>query len=742
MNKLFYREHVVSAFLRELWIVIKNIELNVDLDLMNNLIYCLNEIICKLRCNMRLLSLFYAVLKGKMSYYVGVLYDEETLNLSEDLVDTLVNILYNDIRDNISVSEFYSYLNNVGFYKKHDESIECEQENWADYDVNDIYSFLYSVIEKVYSNFQPVEDSTLCSINSHDLSCKYVDRDKNLKIYYITDIHITGQDVHLKPGDKLKYKDVSLNVNNIVSNLSGDILLIGGDISRDFEKFEEFIKILYYTLLDNVDKLPLVIFVLGNHELLMNKNVPTNEEFEQSIYLRGYDTSALKEKTGKERILYIYRRVCDYYNIKLLHNDLLYITGSSSFGNYTDRHCVETRYKTEIIYQDEIGKLSIDEIKDRIYSSSENVIFFGSMGFYGYNVWDKDWKSETKKLEDIYAKVAEATKEFSLVTLFHTPVDYNLEWFNNLDTRNKIFVFGHTHHNIFYVESDDLRVYSDNQMGYTHNCALKFIDVKRYNYIFDDLKDGIYTITCDEYQRFYRCLGLYCCISEDKVNRLFMLKRKGYYMFLHETKNKSLTVLNGGQRKRLKNIKTFDLKYYYDNMEYVGATIEDAISNYTELQKYIAGFIQKFGGDGSIHGCIIDIDFYNHVYINPYDLKITYYNAKDMRDKTYYDSLLGLLKSNNVLLYTRYLEAYKYDIIKNDKILNSIDRGIYYEDTSMYTLSMYLARVQKIRYKIITDWVYDDVDINNLMNKFEPNPEAVGVSDNINNIKRLLRGEN
>ena len=39
-------------------------------------------------------------------------------------------------------------------------------------------------------------------------------------------------------------------------------------------------------------------------------------------------------------------------------------------------------------------------------------------------------------------------------------------------------------------------------------------------------------------------------------------------------------------------------------------------------------------------------------------------------------------------------------------------------------------------------FVYDDADVNNLINKFKPNPEAVGVSNSINNIKRLLSGEN
>lgn len=49
-----------------------------------------------------------------------------------------------------------------------------------------------------------------------------------------------------------------------------------------------------------------------------------------------------------------------------------------------------------------------------------------------------------------------------------------------------------------------------------------------------------------------------------QVNILYMLKKNGYYCFIHESKTGSLSMLNGGALKGL-NVK--DVNYYYDNMD-------------------------------------------------------------------------------------------------------------------------------------------------------------------------------
>lgn len=39
------------------------------------------------------------------------------------------------------------------------------------------------------------------------------------------------------------------------------------------------------------------------------------------------------------------------------------------------------------------------------------------------------------------------------------------------------------------------------------------------------------------------------------------------------------------------------------------------LTKYDNYQKEIAKEIIKISGSGNIHGCIIDIDYYNHLYI-------------------------------------------------------------------------------------------------------------------------------
>ena len=52
--------------------------------------------------------------------------------------------------------------------------------------------------------------------------------------------------------------------------------------------------------------------------------------------------------------------------------------------------------------------------------------------------------------------------------------------------------------------------------------------------------------------------------------------------------------------------------------------IKSPLDKYSAFQEKIAAEIRKIGGNGHIHGCIIDIDWENHIYVNPVDLKIQF----------------------------------------------------------------------------------------------------------------------
>ena len=64
--------------------------------------------------------------------------------------------------------------------------------------------------------------------------------------------------------------------------------------------------------------------------------------------------------------------------------------------------------------------------------------------------------------------------------------------------------------------------------------------------------------------------------------------------------------------------------------------------------------------DGKVHGCIVDLDWYNHLYINPYDGKIVPYFAETMYEKHVYKNIRNLLKDhkpNTLLEYKRHLKT-------------------------------------------------------------------------------------
>ncbi|MCI6782322.1 MAG: hypothetical protein MR594_01635, partial [Lachnospiraceae bacterium] len=172
-------------------------------------------------------------------------------------------------------------------------------------------------------------------------------------------------------------------------------------------------------------------------------------------------------------------------------------------------------------------------------------------------------------------------------------------------------------------------------------------------------------------------------------------------------KNGSLSILNGGALKKL-NIK--DLQYYYDNMDRVIASIEIPLKKYTVYQESIADEIRKIGGCGWIHGCIIDIDYYNHVYVNPVDMTVRSYWASDIINKLVYPNVPALLKNECPELYANYLKLIEGEksnplAVKQTKNEVSLLPQEYLE-TDIYKASREIKKMQKLNSNVLTTW-YD-----------------------------------
>ena len=187
---------------------------------------------------------------------------------------------------------------------------------------------------------------------------------------------------------------------------------------------------------------------------------------------------------------------------------------------------------------------------------------------------------------------------------------------------------------------------------------------------------------------------------------LYMLKKKGYYCFIHEARNGSLCMLNGGAMKKLDRT---DINYYYNNMDHVISLIKSPLDAYTNIQEQIADEVRKLGGTGRIHGCIIDLDFFNHIYLNPLDMKITGYSALNIINKKVYPNILSLLKNECPMMYANYQRYIKDPdnkslMIANKPAVSNSTMSHIYLDTDIYRASREIKKMQKLHSNILSTW--------------------------------------
>lgn len=516
---------------------------------------------------------------------------------------------------------------------------------------------------------------SLSSLGGYDKNCQ--------RIYYITDIHLMHrlQNAHCKSKDDVQYV-LQKVVDNIVSE-AGAILLVGGDISSDFSIFELFINLLKWKLSQKRYGKTEVVFVLGNHELW------------------GFQGKSIEE------IVNIYRRIIEGNGMHLLHNEMLY-------KDFNDKIC-------KISY-DELMAKSTEEVRVQIQST--RIVIFGGLGFSGYNeefnanqgIYRKTLNragevSETKKFEELYNVVLPCIRDKNTIIFTHTP---KKDWCASAELhKNFVYVNGHTHRNEFY-DDGDYRIYSDNQIGYRNeNPHLKnFLMDNEYDF-FSDYQDGIYEITSAQYNDFYRGKNIQMNFTRE-VNILYMLKKNGYYCFIHESKSGSLTILNGGALKRLEEA---DVHYYYAHLDEVVSYIRKPLDKYMSIQQSVADEVRKLGGVGTIHGCIIDIDWYNHIYVNPFDLTITGYWALNMIDKVVYPDVPSLLEAECPALYGNYLKLIKGDK-KNPLVPVKKRKGEIevlpqeYISTDIYKASREIKKMQKLTSNILSSWYENPTQAN------------------------------
>ena len=613
-------------------------------------------------------------------------------------------------REEDEVKEFDLF---VDFYKHLDGDLK--NANLYDYDFNEV-SLGNINIEGAYINSgvlieQHLYDDSFYAENIKDYNCKtelmisaeneVVEADSVLhdndlfsngsltdsshKLYYISDIHLNHKLLKAFPTNATKL-EVQIYIRQLVKKMIetatdysyDDYLLIAGDISFNFE-----ISTLFYTELVNYMKSKFwnhrqIIVVLGNHEL--------------------WDFNRLGVTHSKlltlDEIIQQYRDLFSSLGICFLQNDLLLSNGT-------------------IISENQLESIDPDELKHICLKNP--FVILGGLGFSGlnsqYNATQGIYRHTIMSLDDdikrtnqfnyIYNKVKSVLGNDKVIILTHTPKE---NWSNEDYNRNWIYVNGHTHRND-YCSDDEKTFYSDNQIGYySTNIGLKHFRLSRVYDIFKHYPDGIYSISREQYLDFNR--GVEIKVTFNRTGTIHMLKNNNVYCFILEDQNKGkIYLLNGG---RINNLEHNDINYYFERMAYYSDAISRLFSDYNKALKSISDVIKDIGGVGTIHGCIVDIDFFNHIYVNPEDGTVTPYFALSIVDKYVYPNVKALLLARRKDLYDNYInlldvESEGIKLLKGEVQAGSIEISRFIPDTYMYRPSrimkslQYLTEVNVIR---------------------------------------------
>ena len=596
------------------------------------------------------------------------------------IITKRLSTIYKRIKYKFSnFDDFYSFLDgdltNSDIYEYNFDGIDLKKYNLDNVAINSTVLIKNGLYDDTFYNeaIKPllsqsnelvkVENTNVPMLHENDvLPYQSGDFMRRISIYYISDIHIDNK-IARKFKDHATEKEIEYYVKTIVdkmidsmpSEVVGEFILIAGDVSSSFK----ISKIFYQKLVErNRISSKKIICVLGNHELWNLDRASDN---------------------NVDSIVKLYKKMFDELEITFLQNELLVI--GDDF---------------EIITESEIESMTEDELKKRTLESQLTI--FGGIGFSGYNpdfnaskliyfdalpTLEED-KKLTNKFNSLYTKLKDCLSNRKIIILTHHPKQ---DWSTDNYNSNWIYINGHTHKNV-YEKNSDKQLYADNQVGYfNEDVRLKRIDYSLKCNIFNDYEDGIHLISLEQYLLFYRKMGY--SISCKLQGEFYLLKKNDILMFVYKNDKGNLYIMNGGRQNRL-NYK--DIEYYFNNMDNYSIIIKEGTKSYYAYINQLSDYIKSIGGSGNVHGTIVDIDFYNHVYVNIYDGKITPYWAASMDYKIVYPSFQELL-SNHCPKMLENMNSNKNELVvmKNELISSG---GEFYEDTKIYRESRMMKKIQ------------------------------------------------
>lgn len=463
------------------------------------------------------------------------------------------------------------------------------------------------------------------------------------KFFYITDLHLesqlglTGMTV-----DEIK-GNVAQKVDEMLGGLSKEdmadgVLLVGGDVADSEEVAKIFFDAVFFHFHGPI------IFVLGNHELWDGCTYANGK----SCQKRSIDevVTAYKQfnktKFGFEAKMYcLENEVLVCYKNSMYQNSDEFGVGRKTAGMPRGGLCVLT--------EEMLLNTSTDDLRE--FFDECSMIVLGGLGFCGLNprynadtglfrdrVSREEDVERSKRFRAVYDRGVSCADNKRVVVLTHTQTE---DWTTDAPHPNWVYVNGHTHQNGLVKTEDGVTVLYDNQVGYKpKKWHLNQFSLERYYDPFEAWADGIYRITPQQYMDFNAGRGIQMEYFRQQGD-IYALKQKGIYMFMLQH-GIGLYLLRGGQKLNVFH----GLEYYAANLEKYVEKIQAAFRPYRNALDKIAAEVKRFGGSGYVHGSIVDIDYYNHIYLDPFDGYLMPYFALDVTDRREFRSVRELLESS------------------------------------------------------------------------------------------------
>lgn len=442
-------------------------------------------------------------------------------------------------------------------------------------------------------------------------------------IYYVSDIHLEHQLVD-DPCDivNLSLSEIRQRIDKKIAELLASVpadqgtLLIGGDVADSVKLEALFFERLTSFSEHHTGWYGKIIAVLGNHELWDG------------------DPTGLKPARPIDEIIADYRQAMPD-RVTLLENELL-ITYKGLREVILDEQAILNASVEELA---KVCSSSTFLLLGGIGFSGLNPIYNADMGLYRAVVSTEEDIARSNRFRAVYEKVLASAATLPVIVLTHAQM---ADWSNASYNPKWTYVSGHTHRNALLLQQDGTAVFSDNQVGYERKrWHLKAFTVDMYRCdLFKDYPNGVHQITREQYVEFNRCQGI-MMRDMKHLGDLYVLKCDGVYMFVLKSAS-SLCLLEGGTRHRLDH----DISYYVKNLPKYIEKVRSAFAPYQKALSMISDEVREIGGSGRVHGCIVDIDWFNHVYLNPFDGKITPYFALDTTNKIVFNDMESLLKSS------------------------------------------------------------------------------------------------